>query len=802
MKLGKIRVTDTSTACGATCPLPASTLDFASSPFAGRDFANEVASIDGNHFDEFDLTGVGFGTLPGYIDAAESTVELWLYDGTPSGTTRVFTLQQAISEAEAFVDALPNAIGIAVTYSGTDPGLNGNRILVGDDLVMHLDVRLRATERLSGRPVQGGESGSAVNVPNTALARGWDAVVDPSTQPTDTDGANIELTQARVRVGLEKSISVDHGDSSDRTILETDPQAPVNVRLTADPDGSTAPLDTLRIEDRTASFWDRFAFVSFGTPTHPTDADSARLEVIVDGDWEVFADYTGDLDEIRGVRATFSRTTGNGLFPQGATSWNASWGTATLPFTVVLRDDAAVDWSDDQEENLATAFAENEEYGEAEAEDDDRVVFSPGTNAIEVIKRAPNDTGDHRIDPLVSLPWRLVFTNTGTGYLPVTKVTDALPAALDWDGEQPTVNVTPGDSGSGLGEDPSIELSADGRNLVFAWPAGQRMHPGERVEVELGLILQPVGAGQRATNGLIVETGVPLDTCTQPRTHGQDPQAPTAENLCTNNNFVEPEAGTVIGARKTVNGEPAETLGEHLVSGALDVRTDEECAAGNFLPIGSDYTRNPCASYTAVGATDTWKLENMNVGTNALSRMTIVDMLPNPGDKMLAGGAARTSTFRPVLVDPSAIRLTGLPDGAVYTVEVTTNPAACVGAGSGSLWLADPECSDTTANPANIWTLLDDYTGEIRDIVGLRFKVDMTANALPPAGSVVVEFETVNRVIDQSDAGLQPTLEQFAERQFAWNQNGLIAWDTAGNRVNLPKAPSARASPSRPARWS
>lgn len=791
MKLGKIRVTDTSTDAGLSPGF-----DIATSPFTDRDFATEVNSTEGNHFDEFTLTGVSFGTLPAYIDTAESTVELWLF-GAPMGTPNQFMLAQAQANDPAFTAALQYAVGIAVTYSGTDPAQNGNRIVVGDALVAHLDVQLRSHHRLDPTaPVTGGAAPGTVDVPNQAIARGWDAVVNPSDQPTDDDGALVKLTEAQVRVSLEKSVSVSHGATSNKTVYETDPQAPISVLLTArssDAFGnSTAPLNDLSISDRTDDFWDRFEFVSFGTPTHPSNADTAAFRVYDGSDWVSYDDFVaggGDLAGIRGAGVVFTRSDG-GLFPQGATSWNASWGTATLPFTVKLRADAVVDWSGDEEPNVAAVLANNEQYGQASAGADDRVTFSPGVHQLRVVKRAPNDTSTHQVEPLISLPWKLQFTNTGSSYLPITTVTDALPATLSWDGEDPVITSSVATSEL-TANAPDLFVSSS--ELVFDWSgSAPRMQPGETVEIDLGLIMQPMTAGSRATNEVVVRTGVPLAVCEQPTDFGQDPEAwdPATPDECSNTNFVQPRVGTVIGARKTVSGEPGDTLGENLVNGALDVRNGEECKPGGFLPIGSDYTRNPCASYTAVGSTDTWKLENINSGTQPFSRMTVVDMLPNPGDKMLAGGAPRTSTFRPVLVDPNAIRLSGLPVGASYTVEVTTNPTACVGPTPGaSLWVADPECADTAANPANVWTMLAAYTGDVEDIVGLRVKIDMTANPLPPGGNVIVEFETVNRVVDAAAEGLQPNLAQFETPQFAWNQNGAIAWDVAGNRLNLPAAP-------------
>lgn len=784
MRLGKIRVTDTSTF------LNAHQADIDVDPFTNRNFANEVASVDGNHFDRFTLMAVSFGSLPGYIDTDESTVRLWLYDGTPTGSTQLFSLKDAMNGSASFLAALKDVIGIAVTYSGTDPATNGNRILTGDQLVMHLDVQLRATERLSGDQVRGGTAGSAVTVPNVAIARGSDPIVHPTAQPTDAADAAIELTEAQVFVDLAKTMSVDHGGRSDATILETDPRAPVRVLLTAGDAGTTAPLDDLSIEDTTASFWDRFELVSFGTPQLPNDADRSTLQVRVNGTWVDRDDFAGDLGEARGVRVVFDRADDQ-RFPLASTSWGASWGTGTLPFTVRLRSDAVVDWRADTQTNIATVLARNVEFGSATERADAGIDFSPGRHAVSVAKRAPNDTSTHQVDPLVALPWKLIVTNTGTSYLPITKVSDAMPATLSWDGEAPQVTVlAPAGGTAGLTEDPEVRLSSDGRSLDLLWPAGSRMAPGESVEIELGMILQPLATGARATNEVVVETGVALDLCTQPSDFGQKPVVPGEPNLCSNNNFVQPRVGTVIGARKTVSGETSDTLGENLVTGALDTRTGEECDASNYLPVGAEYTRNPCAAYTAVGATDTWKLEHLNSGTNPLSRMTIVDMLPSIGDKMLAGGAARNSTFRPVLVDPNQIRVSGLPSGGTYAIDVTTDPVACVGPASGSsLWVADPECTDATRNAANVWTPLAAYTGAVEDIAGIRVRVDMTAQPLAPAGNVIVEFETVNRVVDTQAEGLRSSLDQFADRQFAWNQNGVTAWDVSGNRVNLPAAP-------------
>ncbi|WP_461640546.1 DUF5979 domain-containing protein [Leucobacter sp. BZR 635] len=793
MRLGQIRVTD------AAGPNDDSALSIDASPFTGRDFAKESSEQGGNRFNEFTLTGVTFGALPGSIDTAESTVELWLFDGTPAGKTERWTLQQVLDGDPGFAAALPDAIGVSALYSGTDPATHGNRITTSDKLVMHLDVQLRKTERVSGETVTGGQRGSVTSLPNEASVRGWDAVINPEARPTRRDDATIELTQATVEVGLKKSVSVNHTSGSNDTVYESAPDAPVRVELVANPNGSSAPIDTLTVRDTTKAFWDRFELVSFETPTLPEGADRARLQVYVGEKWVSYDGYTGDFSAIHGVGVTFDRNDAR-TFPQGVASWTGSWKSAKLAVGVKLREGASVNWKSDSVKNLATVVAKNNTFGSAEAEAIDDVRFSPGDHKLRVEKRAPNDTSTHQVEALASAPWKLVFTNTGSSLLPITQVTDALPETLTWDGEDPVVtSVATTGGATELGTAPKVTLSDDGRNLVFDWGKGARMQPGEQVTISLGLIMAPMAAGKRAVNEVIVETGVTLAECVQPTEHGQAPGAVNAPNVCSNTNYVQPRIGTVVGARKTVSGESVPTLGEDLVTGALDTVTGDECRPGNYLPTGSDYTRSPCASYTAIGATDSWKLENINSGTNPLTRMTVVDMLPAPGDRMLAGGAARGSTFAPVLKDLANIRVSGLPEGASYTVEVTENPAACVGTGGdGSLWASDPECADTTANSANQWTPLASFTGAAHNVAGLRFQVDMTAQPLQPGGTILVEFETVNRVLDgagaagtpgTSDAALRPTLAQFQEQQFAWNQNGVVGWGPTGVRVNLPAAP-------------
>lgn len=794
MKLSSIRVTDTGT--------PSTVPDIPDAPFGARDFDAEAP---GNHFDWFNVTGIGFDAFPtsSQIDEAQSTVVLWLYNGG-SETTASFSIAQVkAGEGGGGPTAaqLADTIGVSVTYQGTDPATNGSRIISGDEFTMHLDVQLRATHRVSGGDVTGGPDGSAQPVVNEAVVQGQDLIVNPTgTQPDDNDQATVSLTDAQVDVRLAKAVSVDNSlpDADDDTIYEADPQAPVNVLLTATPGDSTAPIEELIIEDTTPEFWQTFEFVSFGTPANvPTDSDRLRNYVTVNGgtDWVELSAFTGDTADINGVRSVFDRVDG-GQFPQGATSWSSNWGSANLPFTVQLRSDVDIDWDNPVPvDNEADTVADGE-AGSANADADAQVAFGKGMNGLSVSKRAPNDTSTHQVSPLEALPWQLIFTNTGSSLLPIEEVVDQLPATLRWDGEQPDFT---GSAGGALSTDPAeitVTASPTGDDVSFAWPAGSHMKPGETMTIELGLILQPgLTTGQRATNEVIVETGVELDSCTPVTGNGQDWIVPDPlDSTCGNTNYVQPRAGTYVQGIKTVHGESVETDGEWLVDGGSRIDgnrlpTGEECSAVSWFD--DDYTRTPCIAYTAVGAVDNWKLEYFNVGTTNLKDMTVIDMLPMPGDRLLASGSTRSSNFRPVL-DPDSFVVTGVPAGADYTIDVTENAAACYNTGSSApnRWYDDPECSNAATNPANgDWQPLSSYGGDPEDIAGFRITFDFAANPLAAGANVKVTFDTVNKVTGNTSDGLQPTLADYATPRVAWNQTGLVAWDTNNVRVPLATAP-------------
>lgn len=777
--------------------------DIAQSPFVGRVFADE-AHAQSNVFDRLNITKVSFGTIPNYIDTTESQVEVWTYDkdATPVEATTLYSLQEVL-DGSWTVD-LSKVVGVSTIFSGTNPEMNGNRIPVGAELTMKLDVQLRDKTRVDDKKATAPDLNDTLR--NVGQLLVWDAVNQNSTADSKfelTRDASIRLAPATVRVAAEKTIAVVHGTTRNTEIIETEPEAPVRVNLEARPNGSTAPIKTLRIEDSTPEFWEKFELKSVEALGLPRDADHYQVELLVGGTWVPYLQRpSGDYSDVRGIAVDFTRTSGNQLFPDGAASWSSSWLSASLPFTAQLRDGAEVDWTGDSVDNTVHVSAENPVEPAVTAEKTRTVNFGPGKHGLQVVKLAPNMSDSHFVEPLTSYSWKLEFTNTGTSYLPIDEVVDTLPITLDWDWMTPRYTSTPGPKGAGLTVDDSqisMMYSDVDRNLSFKWPAGQRMFPGEKMSVEIGLILDALPSGTHGTNRFTVFTGVDLDSCLMPKFGHVTEGKPAEPNQCSNNNYVIPRLGVFAVSLKAAAGDQPEDPAEKLVDGALDIRKVNgeyvDCTSPNIPHLSAGYTRNPCASYTVPGTTDSWTLQNVNTGSEALAKMVIVDLMPRPGDRNL-GGQDRESTFKPVLALSdleSNFDFKDLPANASYEIEVSTGNDVCVGpAGSTGVWANNPTCDATAQSQWNEWELASAFSGDIADITAIRFTLDMSAEPLQPGKRIAINFKTVNMVKPVAAAGAEPTqqltpeLARFQTQQFAWNQSGIIAWDATGKRMANP----------------
>jgi uncharacterized repeat protein (TIGR01451 family) len=362
----------------------------------------------------------------------------------------------------------------------------------------------------------------------------------------------------------------------------------------------------------------------------------------------------------------------------------------------------------------------------------------------------------HTIDPGEQAAWTLRFTNTGTGYLTVGDLVDTLPSHLTFTGEEPVYSTT-----GTLSTDVELDTTiAD--ELTFTWPSGgKRMSPGEVFTITLSTVLQP-SALPLATNEFVVTVDQTLGSCTNASGNGQGVLGGLAATECGTSNFVQPRAGASIVAYKGVKGEIDGTL----VDGAVNVSNPTR----DCVPDADGFFAAPCAANTVVGATDQWSLRTVNSGTEAVNTLTFVEPLPTAGDRMLATGADRESTWRPVFDDAFGINTDGVPAGTTVSWEVSTDAAVCVGTGAPT-WTSDPTCT------GNDWTSSTSFAGDWASVTGIRVLLDFTttpAASLPPGDGATVLFQTVNDPATAADPSLAPVTVPATD-QYAWNQFGATA---------------------------
>lgn len=727
-----------------------------------------------NPFERFTLTGVDVeipASVP--IDTAVSQVALWRYD---DGDTTVDTMSiDALRALDA--DALADVVGISVVYQSTDPAETGGLIPRGStagngsnllSLVLHTQLRptLRSDQTVD---VTGG-----VEVNNVAQAQTHDPVLGASDAPHAESAVPVTLVAGHLDVTASKTITPG-------TILETSPDEPITVTLGATDGSANVSAETASIIDVDEEFWQTFRLVDLGAVTRPAGADLVRVDVQVNGtdDWiegaaapdAALPAEISDLSTVTGIRFVFLNEPTR---PFSATAPPARWSAEAI-FTAELRDGITFPGSLD---NTVQTRATHRGHPDATASDDAPIVLSTGTPRIDVRKESipPPKTAE----PGVSNLWTLEFTNSGDAFYDINEVLDDLGPSLRWDGTVPTYETT-----SAIAVDEITVDQTDPSNLTFTFPEGSRLAPGETVTISVGIVLQPgLSSGQRATNGFIVDTTATFGpgACTNTSGNGQGLLDDLEPNQCGTTNYVSPQSGPLLLTDKTVKGE----IDGDLVTGATNT-------ANPTLPCLADsegFHRRVCAAHTAIGATDEWKVDAINTGTVAYESLTVVDVLPIPGDRMLATGAARGSEWRPVFDLDWGVQFSEpLPADATHTVEVTTADAPCVGTGSGSDWNADRTCSQHP--PPSEWSLLDEFTGDPAAITAIRVNIDF-GTPLAPAGHVQLRFRTINEPWAEGDVptaeAVVPELHPDGPTQKAWNQVGVTAGLVAGGSVSRAPA--------------
>lgn len=758
-----VRVTD-------PIPCPAGAAEqCVSAPDAWAADPFDAAAYDAgaNPYERLDVQTLSFTYPADQVDPDASTVTLW--DRAADGSLSSRTVSIAAAATLGAGD-LTTVVGVSVVFHGIDPATDGGSIRAGEDLGVRIVSKVRQYERSDASQLV--EPGT---VRNDVIAQSYDPVLTPSgadATPNDTADDTVVLVSALLDMTLAKTIDP-------TAVLEADLDDPVTVVLEATDGESTAATQQVTITDADTDFWNAVQLAPDPalSAVLPAGADQVRVDVLVGSVWvegafaSVAALPTGvDPSTVIGVRTVFRNAAGD-VFSRNAPP--DDW-TAQLSFDVLVlktqRDGDALALPTTLP-NTATARSERLDglYAAAQGEADAELLIDPGTHRMDVVKSQPGTS--HVVSIGASLPWTLQFTNTGTGFLTIDQLVDVLPAYLDWDFSPPAYQTS---AGGTLSTDVSALIDGTGKRVTFTWPeGGRRMSPGESFTITVNLILAPgLALDEFTTNTFIVSTGEELAACTNDSGNGQG-TVPALRDQCGTTNYVQPAPGGSLSAFKYVKGE----IDGDLVDGQVNLNNpDADC------PLDPDgYTRVPCAAYTAVGATDDWRVTVLNSGTVGFETVSLVDPLPRIGDRLLATGAPRNSSFGPVLL-PESLSANVLPDGATLTLDVTTSPNPCVGTDPSSAWFGDLLC-DTTAT----WVSVIAYAGDWQAVTGIRVTIDFTgtaAGSFAPGEILALHYETRN----EPESAAYPDLAPIAVPDsggVAWNQFGAVGTDAGGREYSV-----------------
>lgn len=739
--------------------------------------ANYLSNTDvANPFERFDATKITIAaSKSGQIDPAASKVWLLHFNGGVYTTTsHTVTAANALSAS-----ALSDVVGFSVTFQDTDPAASGGTITQDNNLTITVESRLRATVRSTGAD-QVLRAGQTLDVPNRVFVQSYDPVLaEGITEGTsDVDDAIVTLTGGVVNVTPTKQVSPG-------LITEPAPDVPVTVTLGAnqgsDPRSSLSPAK-VTIEDQadSAEFWNEFEFTGLGAVTLPAGADRVQVDVYdgtawVTGTAAATAALPADVDnaDVQGIRFTFTRADG-ALFSQTipAPNWTGS-GAFTVQLRDTYRDSGEPVTFDHSVENTQTSQSTRPDGNDsAEKDATAKIDLSLGTHEIAVHKLT--NEGVRTTSAGETVPFDLTFKNVGTGYLTVDKLTDVLPAELAYNGD-PAPEYT-AESGGLLSEDVSLSSSPDGKTLTFNWPEdGQKMKPGETFKIRLFLELQPgLGAGQRATNTMTVQTAQELVGCRNTESGGNLTGDWAADkHTCGTTDYIGAVTGSNLYTLKGVRGS---------VEGAYRPGAPSAICLPTLAATGGNFYRSPCVANSQLDGTDDWVLHNVNSGTVTIDEMTIFDQLPVAGDKALVSGGSRGSEYRPQMVADS-LQVTA-PAGTTKVVEVTTSADVCVGT-----WddlATQPVCEQSS----EVWNAVDGST-DWSKVTGVRVHLDFRTSAkghLAPGEAADVNFSTVNKAKTDSDAS-GASDQVPAIDQLAWNQYG-VKFKYTGASVFRTIAPS------------
>ncbi|WP_062465326.1 DUF5979 domain-containing protein [Demequina soli] len=731
-------------------------------------------------FDFFNLTGFVSMQVP-------AGTESWTMTLTHAGGGTTTVSSNADPNDVTPVTGLARAdlldvTGISIDYEG--------RIAPDAQAVLVFDLQLRATNRTTGTDIVAPIEPDVLTIPNGATATVDDAGRDPDVQPvppSDDDTATMDITGLDLGLTVEKQFGpLDGSDWTQDGFSQTEPdQSQFGMLLTAHPTG-TARIGMLQVRDTDPTFWNAYQLVGFDPSfTFDDPIDQVQIDVLTGG---TFTDAGGDVvvtgadwvegtpgpvptlpagvapEDVQGIRIIYTRADG--------TQWeNSEAPNQQIPIIVQRRDELLTGGP------VPTDMAGNDPApGETEAGRStntiDGIVSSyltdTGGNPILTVQSLP-DTGsvlyEHattavsvdkepagEIPPGVATNFTLTITNTGDWPIIDPVVTDRLPT----DANGPMLQLNPDSTGdeftyalTGAAPDPANGLpmptdtadvtetvSGDGSEIVFTFPPGTVLEPGQTYVITIPLYPRPgVAANVPMTNSFGIVGERPFDEC--------DGTLDEATGECQADTTVDLGFAGALRSAKRVKADD-DSLGVQPVAPGIDCTPLED----GFYPVG-------CVPITAPGGTETWRLVLQNTGTVSLDHVVAVDVLPTPGDTGAIVDQGRGSEWTPLLVDALAAY-----DGPAATVTVygTTDSPPCT-----------DDLTPQTPCPDGAWTPIGDIA-DLSTVTALKYDV-VFDEPLAPGATINIDFQTQTPALSETPGA----------DTIAWNTVATGATTSEGN---------------------
>ncbi|MFV0634648.1 DUF5979 domain-containing protein [Demequina sp.] len=756
-------------------------------------------------FDVFDFEG--FTTLE--MPAGATGVEITMFDadGGELATASDTTTALGWTPDAAF---LPDVAAFEIVWTG--------RIEPGASATVEFQTQLRTTVRGTDTAIDDTFAGESIL--NTALAAVDDAGRDlgddpenPLDPPTDLDTATADLEPFDIGLRVQKEFGPLSGDLSDSyTQVEPDNSEFLMV-LESQPSEGARPVEVV-VTDFDESFWNVYEFVriddSFALET-PVDQIQMRVRTDATFTGEPGGDLTvtGGTYEIGPVGSTPELPAG--VTPadvqgvefimnrEGGLQWEGPiHPVQQIPIVIKRRAEMLsggapptdIDLADNLPspgeteaghtwntvEGEITSFLDAEggdPLVEEAVPDDAEVIYEHSYTAVEVDK-GPEGT----VSPGAVIPYTLTFTNTGDTPIFNPVFTDTLPA--DGEGSLLLIDPSAAETGespysfalTGTDPDPSVgtplpedpagvtiaeSLDADPPTIEFSFPDGYVLGVGQSYTITIDMVTRTaLEADTIIPNTATVVGDRPFDSC-----NGELSDPAVAE--CSDSTEVTLAAGGAISAVKRVKADDPSLGTTSAVEGA-DCVADEDGFYGA-----------PCIPISAPGTTETWRLVLTNTGNVDLTTLTVIDRLPDVGDKTVLEQFDRDSEWHPELLDPTFDVQDPLL-GAL-TVYGTTDAEPC----DDDIRLGLFDC------PASAWTPIEDFDGDYSEVTGIKYVFDFRdLFPLKPGDTVTIDIKTRTPVVSETAGADTITWNTVAAG--AQTEDGDRILPTEGNKVGVALA--------------